>query len=143
MGIKTILLPSYRNKYKNDLKKIKLERISKKMKAAQFDPILRRELVHLFQERIQSKGMETFRSYIYRLNFRIPDEVKDEQACVKMYQTSKQWFDDQIDQFESELGIPFSEQTMDIKTDIPEVKIVQAVIRRRITEIILHIVDEK
>ncbi|WP_230501199.1 hypothetical protein [Sutcliffiella rhizosphaerae] len=106
------------------------------MQEEKFDPNLIELLLVMFKKRIQENGEWEFQKWLNDLNFRVPEEFQNQEACRKVYLMSQPWLKAEVLQLEKETKLPWGVQDEDLSHLDEEVRKVQLVIRHRLTEIV-------
>ncbi|WP_221563391.1 hypothetical protein [Alkalihalobacillus sp. TS-13] len=78
---------------------------------------------------------------MYNLNFSVPEEFQDQEKSIKVYQKSFQWFEKEIIKLEKETKLPWKVQVEDLKIPDENVRKTQLVIRHRLTDVVLDLLD--
>jgi len=123
------------------LNKINLEILEQKMVEEKFDENLKQELLLLFRKRIEERGEKEFQTYLYNLHFRVPEEIRNERESTLLYEKSSLWIEEEVKKLEKEIGLSFEEQTKDIENLNIKARKTQLVIRHRLYEIVLDMLD--
>lgn len=126
---------------KNALKNITLSNIEKKMREEGFDIEFINELISIFQKYKSEKNEKEFQKRIYNLHYRLPEEFREEETCIKIYQRSQWWIENETIKLEKETKLSWEVQTEDIQQLDEKIRKTQLVIRHRLSEIVYNLIN--
>ncbi len=121
--------------------KITINNLKRKMVENNFDSALIEALVSVFEKRINKNGEKAFQQWIYNLNFNVPEEFQNQERAIKVYQRSSVWFEEEIIKLEKETELPWEIQAEDLINPDERVRKTQLVIRHRLTELTMDLLD--
>ncbi len=128
---------------KRSLSKINLINIKNKMIEDRFDPAVIGELLEIFEERINRNGESAFQKWLYELNFSVPEEYQNSEQAIHLYNKASNWLEKEVINLERETRLTWEIQGEDLQEPNEHVRKTQLVIRHRLTEVILDILDKK
>ena len=123
------------------LKNLTLSNLEKKMKEKNFDDNLIIDLIEVWKQRIIKLGEKDFQLWLYNLDFKTPDEFLEESFAIKFYEKYHTWIEKEIVKLEKETKISWEIQSEDLKKFTTKARKVQLVIRHRVSEIVLALMD--
>lgn len=118
-----------------------LANLEKMLIAYEFPPGLRSEILDDFQKRMDKDGTRQFNIWYGNLHYSTPEEYQDEMRAEKIYDSYPSWIEKEVDILEKETGLPWEEQTNDIPSSSEKARKVKLVIRHRLSEIQLDLLD--
>lgn len=127
---------------RNHLRKITLDNIEQMMIQHEFDKGFIEEILAVFEKRIAMHGEKEFQNWFHNLCFKIPEEFQNEKESVGIYRKYSSWMEREVRKLESETGLSWEEQTADIMYFNAKARKAQLVIRHRLSEIALDLLDE-
>jgi len=120
---------------------VSLNNLENMMVAYEFPPGLIEEILADFKKRIEKYGEQPFHIWYSNLHYSIPEEYQDANKAEHIYDTYHAWMENEVEKLESETGLPWEEQTADIQSLNEKAKKTQLVIRHRLSEIQLDLID--
>ncbi|MED1603153.1 hypothetical protein [Alkalihalophilus marmarensis] len=120
---------------------ITLENIERKMVEMGLNNAFIEELRHVLSSRLNTYGESAFREWFAGLNYQLPEEFKDEKAAIKLYKDHAELIEKQVKTLEQETKLTWGEQTVDLVGMNEKSRKVQLVIRHRLSDIALDLVD--
>ncbi|MEH7235151.1 hypothetical protein [Bacillus sp. JJ1562] len=120
---------------------VTLENLEKMMEQNEFDPSVTKELLTIFQERINKGGEEQFQRWLGKLQFMVPEEFKDEQIATEFYRKHSSWIEQEIREMEEDTEIPWEDLSEDLYELNVEARKAQMVLRDRISELFFDLQD--
>lgn len=126
---------------KQNLDNYTLTAIVEMMVDAKFPHALIQELSSAFEKRIASSSEKAFQTWFSNLLYQIPEEFSNEQDCIRIFEAYHNWFEQEIEKLETETALSWQEQTADIASLSDKARKSQLVIRHRLGEIQLDLVD--
>ncbi|MBD8069439.1 hypothetical protein [Bacillus sp. PS06] len=117
-------------------KKVTLPNLQMKMQEESFDPHFIKELHTIFQKQDPIE----LESRLENLHYRLPTEFEDEDTCIRIYQLSQDWIEQEVTKLEDETELSWQVQAEDLKADDERVRKTQVVIRHRLSEIVYELI---
>lgn len=124
-----------------NLSHITLAMIQSKLTELNVDNGFSEEVVTVFKIRIKEQGEKAFRKWFSELHYQVPDEFSDESVAIKMYDNYSIWIEDEISKLEKETKLTWEKQTEDIKRLDDKARKAQLVIRHRLSDIALDLMN--
>ncbi|MDN7245629.1 hypothetical protein QWY16_09190 [Planococcus shenhongbingii] len=120
---------------------ITVEQLERKMNEEKFDKEFIEEILKIFKERIEKHGKEAFGKWIYNLHFRVPEEFQNEQISISVYEKYHKWLEGEVIKLENETKMSWEIQTEDLQDLDNKARKAQLVIRHRLSEIVLDLLE--
>lgn len=125
-----------------DLSKFTLANIEQMMIQYGFDHELIEEINGVCQKRIDNNGERAFQAWFSTLHFQVPEEFQDEAVSTRIYDNYHSWIETEVKKLELETGLSWETQTEDCQQLHEKARKAQLVIRHRLSEISLDLLDE-
>jgi hypothetical protein len=129
-------------KDKNSLAPITLENIQQAMHEIGFDKAFVEVIINTLELRANNYGEREFQEWFNELHYRLPDEFKDEQFAIKLYENHATFIEEEVIKLEKETELPGEKQAEDLLHLDEKVRKVQLVIRHRLSDIALDLLDK-
>lgn len=137
------------NKFFNDflgmenknLDGITLYNLEQKMKYEKFPEKLIEELLVEFNKIINEQGERGFQKWLANLHYQVPNPFRSELKAEKIYKNYRNWIEDEVVNLENETKLSWEEQTEDIEDLNIKARKAQLVLRHRISEMILELLN--
>lgn len=129
------------NSKNKNLTKITVSNLEQKMKAEKFPEKLIEELLIEFNKMINEQGEVEFQKQFTNLHYQVPDLFRSELKAEKIYKDYQNWIEDEVVKLENETNLSWEEQTEDIEELIIPARKAQLVLRHRITEVVLDLLN--
>ena len=126
---------------KNTLNNITLSNIEKKMREEEFDSEFIDELISVFQKHNAEENQKEFQTRMYNLHYSLPEEFQEQETCIRFYQASARWIEDEVTKIENETKLSWEVQTEDIQELDENIRKTQLVIRHRLSEIVYDLIN--
>ncbi|QKG85664.1 hypothetical protein GXN76_15220 [Kroppenstedtia pulmonis] len=127
---------------RDHLSKITLDNIEQMMIHHECDKGFIEEILAVFEKRIEMYGEKEFQHWFHHLCFKVPEEFQNEKESVRIYRKYSSWMEREVRKLESETGLSWEEQTADIMYFNAKARKAQLVIRHRLSEIALDLLDK-
>ncbi|PKR77355.1 hypothetical protein CEY16_11525 [Halalkalibacillus sediminis] len=135
--IKKILGFKDRNSFIN----FSLEKIETAMYEMGFNRDFVEEIITPLEKRVSKYGENEFQEWFNELNYRLPGEFKDELFATKIYENHKLLIEEEVINLEKETKLPWKIQAKDLKDINEKARKVQLVIRHRLSDIALDMLN--
>ncbi|WP_051388453.1 hypothetical protein [Virgibacillus salarius] len=120
---------------------ITLYTLEQKMIDKKFPENLIEELLVEFNKIINERGERGFQKCLVNLNYQVPEPYKSELNAEKMYGYYRKWIEDEVVKLENETKLSWEEQTEDIEDLNIEARKTQLVLRHRISDVVLELLN--
>lgn len=130
-------------KNKNHLNKLTLINLEQEMENEKFPKELIKEILANFNKIINEKGDNKFKEWIFNLNCQIPEPFKNELKAKFFYNKYKDWIEYEIVKLESETALSWQKQSDDIEKVNIKSRKTQLVLRHRISDVVLNVLDKQ
>lgn len=130
-----------RNKKTKLLAMLNLTNLKSEMNRVKFPAGLIEEILDDFKIVKNERGESGFSEWIFNLNFQIPEPYQSEVKAKNMYTNYGDWIEREIVKLEHETELFWQEQSVDLKHVSIEARKAQLVLRHRISEAVLNILD--
>jgi len=124
-----------------DLNNLTLPKLEQKMKEEHFDNNLISELMTVLKQKRMETSEKEFQEWLYNLNFKCPEVFQEEGFAKKIYEKYQYWIEEEIVKLEKETKTSWEMQSEDLKEFDIKARKVQLVIRHRLTEIVLELIN--
>lgn len=128
-------------KDRNVLVKITLDNIQNKMYEMGFYKGFVEEIMIILENRFNKYGKEEFQVWFEGLNYRLPEEFNDEKVVINIYEKHSLLIEEHVKKLEQETKLTWEIQTEDLKNSDEKVRKVQLVIRHRLSDIALDLLN--
>ncbi|UCZ54856.1 hypothetical protein LGQ02_08970 [Bacillus shivajii] len=128
-------------KSRNVLSNITLDNIQNKMNEMGFNKEFVDEIMIILENRFNKYGKEEFQEWFDGLNYRLPEEFNNEKVAIKIYEKHSLLIEEQVKKLEQETKLSWEIQTEDLKNSNEKVQKVQLVIRHRLSDISLDLLN--
>lgn len=118
-------------------REIILDDLERKMLEENYDRTVIAKLLSIFESRVSKNGIKKFQKWITSLNYRLPEELENEQVSIDLYDKGQAWFESEVVKLEEETQLTWIAQTEDIKNLDEKARKAQLVIRTRLTELVI------
>ncbi|GIP64823.1 hypothetical protein J32TS6_33780 [Virgibacillus pantothenticus] len=125
----------------NNLAGITLHHLEQKMKDEKFPEKLIEEILLEFNQIINQQGEKGFQKWLTNLHYQVPDPFSSELKAANIYSNYRNWIEDEIVKLERETELTWEEQTKDIESFNIKARKAQLVLRHRISEIVLDLLN--
>jgi hypothetical protein len=147
--ISEVIFVNKLNKFFNDflgmenenLDGITLHNLEQKMKHERFPEKLIEELLVEFNKIINKQGEKEFKKQLVNLHYQLPELFRSELKAEKVYKDYRNWIEDEMVNLENETKLSWEEQTEDIEHSNIKAKKAQLVLRHRISEVVLELLN--
>jgi hypothetical protein len=126
---------------KNKLENLTVENIEKKLIELGFNKELADEITVTLNKGKNEYGEAKFKEWLNELNYRVPEDFQDERTAINIYDKYSQWVEDEISRLEDEMKLSWEKQSEDLKELDEKARKVQLILRQRLTEIVLDLMD--
>ncbi|MCT8137689.1 hypothetical protein H1D32_07920 [Anaerobacillus sp. CMMVII] len=126
--------------FKNLLDSITLENIQNKLCEMGFNQKFVEEIMNTLEER-SNIGNKKFQEWFYKLNYRLPEEFKDEVFAIKLYDNHRLLIEGEVKKLEKEMNLSWEKQAEDLIDSHEKARKVQLVIRHRLSDIALDLLS--
>lgn len=120
---------------------LNLENLEKKMQRSGFPEKLIEEIIDDFKVVKNERGDKKFSEWMYKLNYKIPEPYQDEVKAENIYTKHKTWIERENVKLEDETELSWQEQSADLTHVSTEARKAQLVLRQRISDLVLNILD--
>lgn len=127
---------------KNHVNKLTLANLEQEMENEEFPKVLIKEIVAHFNMMINEKGDEKFKHWIFNLHFQILEPFKNELKAENIYNKYEDWIEREIVKLENETDLSWQEQSADLEKVNLKARKAQLVLRHRMTEVVLNVLDK-
>ncbi|RHW34041.1 hypothetical protein D1B33_14675 [Lysinibacillus yapensis] len=125
----------------NNLDEITVSNLEQKMKHEKFPKKLIEELLFEFNKMINEQGEIEFQKQLASLHYQVPNLFRSELKAEKIYKDYRNWIEDEVVKLENETKLSWEEQTEDIEDLNITARKAQLVLRQRITEVVLDLLN--
>ncbi|MDQ0253102.1 putative metal-dependent hydrolase [Evansella vedderi] len=108
-----------------------------------FNKNLMVEIITVLEKRMKRDGINLFQNWFKDLHYTLPDEFKDESVTEKIYENYSHWIEGEVKKLEKETGLTWKVQTEDLNGVNERTRKVQLVIRHRLSDIALDLLDHR
>ncbi|WP_047983355.1 hypothetical protein [Ornithinibacillus californiensis] len=128
-------------KDKNSLAPITLDNIQRAMYEIGFDKAFVGEIIKPLAIRVNNNSERKFQEWFYELHYRLPDEFKDDEFAIKLYENHASFIEKEVIKLEKETELPWEKQAEDLGHLDEKASKVQLVIRHRLSDIALDLLN--
>ena len=118
---------------------ITLDNIQNKMSEMDFTNEFIAEIVTILEEEINTNGIKEFQKWFNELNYKLPNEFKDEALVINIYEIHPLLIEKEIKKLEKETKLSWEKQTEDLIELNDKARKAQLVIRHRLSDIALEL----
>lgn len=126
---------------KNKFEYLTLENIKNKLLEMNFNKELANEIMVTLNKRKNECGKVKLKEWLNELNYRVPEDFQDEMTAINIYNKYSQWVEEEISRIENEIKLSWEKQSEDLKELDEKARKVQLILRQRLTDIVLELVD--
>lgn len=130
-----------REKKKKLLALLNLNNLKKEMNNAKFPKKLIVEIIADFNIVKEERGESEFREWIYNLHYQIPELYQNDEIAKNMYTNYGDWIEREITKLEHETELSWQEQSTDFKHVSIKARKAQLVLRHRISDVVLNVLE--
>ncbi|MEK5522070.1 hypothetical protein B5V89_19350 [Heyndrickxia sporothermodurans] len=124
-----------------NLDEITLYNLEQKMRYEKFPEGLVEEILVEFNKIIVDQGERGFKKWLVNLHYQVPEPFKSELKVEKIYEDYKNWIENEVVNLENETKLSWEEQTEDIRELNIKARKVQLVLRHRISDVVLELLN--
>lgn len=132
-----------KNKEKKNelLAMLNLHNVEMEMNRAKFPKELIEEIIGDFNIIKNERGESGLSEWMYNLHFQIPEPYQNEITAENVYTNYGDWIEREIMKLENETELSWQEQSADLRLVSMEVRKAQLVLRHRISDVVLNVLD--
>ncbi len=121
--------------------RLTLENLRSKMIENNFSKAFVSDLNAVLRERKNKTGEKEFQKSLHNLHYSLPKEFQDENTALKFYLKHREWVEKEINNLEHEIKLTWETQAEDLQSPDDRVKKVQLVVRQRISDTVMEVLD--